>query len=187
MNRKRRTVTRWIRSRRRSSRSSSSGIDYNAIAEVGGIPKNPTVTRKRGEISREKTARDLARATAYNRPWVRGCCQVCGRPLVLKPSEARHELEIANGHEILFRSKGGDPNDSRNVLCVCSECNVLRFHRRGAVDRWLSVIIWNREQMADDPRGVEIVPWNGKAVSYGEETSRTETNASSPGEARSDR
>lgn len=127
-----------------------------------------TKSRKRAAARVEQKARAVARAAAYNRSWVRGCCQACGRPLVLKPSEARHELEIANAHEIVFRSKGGNPNDSRNILNVCGECNVLRFHRRGPERVWLSVVVVDPVLMADAPNGIRIEAWNGKAVTYEE-------------------
>lgn len=164
MHQKRRSATRSTRYVSRSrGRSKATGIDWHAIAAAGGIPKNSAPKT----IDRRKQARNVAREKAYDRPWVRGCCQACGRSLVLKPSEARHELDIANAHEITFRSKGGDPTDTRNLLIVCGRCNVDGFHRRGPRSAWLSVIVKNPDLIADDPYGVEIVPWNGKAVTYG--------------------
>lgn len=126
-----------------------------------------TANKSKAKRDREfQKARARAREQAYSRQWVRGCCQVpdCGRWLVLKPSDARHEFDIANAHEITFRSQGGDATDTRNILNVCNECNVLRFHRQGPRAKWLSVVILNPELMADDPEGIRIESWNGQAV-----------------------
>ncbi len=65
--------------------------------------------------------RQACRKTVYERDG--GCCVRCGKPLKLLPSEARHELEIANINEIVPRSLGGDPCDPANCNTLCSQCH----------------------------------------------------------------
>ncbi len=58
-----------------------------------------------------------------------GCCERCGKPVVLRPSEARHEREIANINERIPRSLGGSDTDLSNLECTCWDCHLGKgFH-----------------------------------------------------------
>jgi 5-methylcytosine-specific restriction endonuclease McrA len=71
--------------------------------------------------------REACRAEVYARAG--GCCERCGKPLVLRPSDAPHERLIANINEKVPRSRGGDPLDPANCNCLCWDCHLGKgFH-----------------------------------------------------------
>lgn len=74
--------------------------------------------RKKREFEKK---REIVRYKTFMR--ASGCCENCGRALVLKPSAARHEFEIANVHEEPPRSRGGDPLDVTITVCLCCHCH----------------------------------------------------------------
>lgn len=74
--------------------------------------------RKRRQF---RNARKTCRAARYAKDGE--CCVQCGRWLVLNPSEARHEFEIANIHEVKFRSRGGSAIDVNNTTMLCYRCH----------------------------------------------------------------
>jgi 5-methylcytosine-specific restriction endonuclease McrA len=134
------------------------GLGYRLFS---GEPTRKQIKAKRDRA--EAKARELARAAAYNRPWVRGCCQRCGVPLKLKPSEARSEFEIAHAHEIDLRSAGGSATDTRNLVILCLRCHLRGLHRQTANEaEWFVIIVRNEELGADDPEGISFEPWRGR-------------------------
>lgn len=68
-----------------------------------------------------KQARKTCRAARYAKDGE--CCVKCGRWLVLNPSEARHEFQIAHVHEVKFRSRGGSATDLNNTTLLCYRCH----------------------------------------------------------------
>jgi 5-methylcytosine-specific restriction endonuclease McrA len=94
-------------------------IDYSHF----GTPKVDWRKAKRKEERQHEKARAICRLNVYNRAF--GCCQRCGVPLKLLPSQARHEFEIAHVHEEPARSLGGDPTNPRDCVCLCYKCHPL--------------------------------------------------------------
>lgn len=79
--------------------------------------------KERAEDRATAKAREICRYKTFMR--AEGCCERCGRSLVLRPSDARHEFEIANVHEEPPRSLGGDPLDPSITVCLCCHCHEL--------------------------------------------------------------
>jgi hypothetical protein len=77
-----------------------------------------------------------------------------------------------HAHEIVLRSKGGDPNDPRNVVCICNSCHLLGLHRQTS-DRtqWFVIVILNVEHGAEDPNGIAFAPFETKAERWAREIS----------------
>jgi 5-methylcytosine-specific restriction endonuclease McrA len=90
--------------------------------------KQERMRKQRAEERAYKVAREECRRITYERAG--GCCEWCGKPLVLKPSEARHAFEIAHIDEKIMRSKGGDPTNPDNCRCLCAECHLGKRHGR---------------------------------------------------------
>jgi len=99
-------------------KSRRSLIDWSLFAIGKGESRDAKVAREEREFSK---AREIARCVAYKRAG--GCCQRCGTRLVLQPSKARHEFEIAHAHEEPPRSKGGDPTNPRDIVILCFKCH----------------------------------------------------------------
>jgi hypothetical protein len=80
---------------------------------------------KKKAQARAKRQKAKARATcrvfSYERS--EGCCEGCGRWLVLRVSQARHEFEIAHIHEVQLRSLGGSAIDPANTKVLCHACH----------------------------------------------------------------
>lgn len=66
-------------------------------------------------------ARERCRYRVFTR--AEGCCERCGVPLVLKPSDARHEFEIGHVNEEPPRSLGGDPLNPADCVLFCYKCH----------------------------------------------------------------
>lgn len=97
------------------------------------FPKPEPRKRARARETRGKAdRRNACRAIVYARAG--GCCQGCGRPLVLDPRDAPHVFAIAHVDEIVMRSKGGDPLDPDNCVLRCAACHARR-HGHRVVDR----------------------------------------------------
>jgi hypothetical protein len=115
-------------------------------------------TRKQAKAKRDRAdvvARERARTAAYHRD--RGCCRRCGKPLVLKPSEARHEFEIAHAHEITLRSHGGDPTDTANIVILCYRCHMYGIHKTTADEsQWFVIVVVDAVHGADNVNGIEF-------------------------------
>lgn len=105
--------------RNKAQRKTSASLAYKQAAPIG-IGKTRKQIKAKAERQYTKD-RAICRQIVYDR--ARGCCEWCGRPLVLKPQDARYEAEIANIDEIVPRSKGGDPTDPRNCRCLCHDCH----------------------------------------------------------------
>lgn len=91
-----------------------SQINYSLLA----IPKGTPAKVLRARAKRQHAAaRAKCRAIVYKRAG--GRCEHCWTPLVLKPSHARHEFQIAHIHEVVMRSQGGSDTDPDNCLCLC--------------------------------------------------------------------
>ena len=86
---------------------------------------NPKPTPHRLVKARRQRAKAKARKScrAVRYAASGGCCEHCGRPLKLNVSEARHELEIANIHEIVSRARGGSAIDPFNTMTLCAKCH----------------------------------------------------------------
>lgn len=83
---------------------------------------------ERAEDRKIRKAREVCRYVVYTR--ARGCCEHCGRALVLLPKNANHEFQIANIHEEPPRSKGTDPTDPDSCVCLCTFCHDDVTHNR---------------------------------------------------------
>lgn len=81
----------------------------------------PRTRTKARQKRQQAAARAVCRQVVYDR--AEGCCEACGRPLVLKPFEARSAFEVANIDEIVSRAHGGDPTDPANCRCLCVRCH----------------------------------------------------------------
>jgi 5-methylcytosine-specific restriction endonuclease McrA len=98
-------------------------------------PKPPKGWReigKRAEARQHAELRAACRKIVYDR--AEGCCEWCGVPLVLLPSQARHEFQIAHIDEIKKRSQGGSDTDPDNCRCLCYKCHYRRHNQIGADD-----------------------------------------------------
>jgi hypothetical protein len=87
-----------------------------------GKPAARSKVKARADRDFDK-AREACRAEVYDRAG--RCCERCGLPLKLKPSEARSEFEIANINEEPKRSRGGDPTNPADCVCLCCRCHNL--------------------------------------------------------------
>jgi hypothetical protein len=101
------------------------------------------------------------------------CCRRCGAPLKLKYDKL---LDIAHPHEIVLRSAGGSPTDTRNVIALCWRCHLNGIHRQTANQAaWFVIVIVNVEKGADDPHGIEFAPFETKAERWERLMSNGET------------
>ena len=93
------------------------------------FPKpRPKAEEKAEERRAAKRARVEFRLRILERDGYR--CRDCGRPVL-----ARHEdwWRVGEVHEIIPRSLGGSPLDSRNCLTLCAKCHPEHTaHRRRA-------------------------------------------------------
>jgi hypothetical protein len=93
-------------------------IDYRVLA----IPKPEARKRVKARKKRQfAKARKSCRAARYAKDGE--CCVECGKHLVLNPSDARHEFEIANVHEVKSRARGGSATDVSNTKLLCCRCH----------------------------------------------------------------
>jgi hypothetical protein len=105
-------------------------------AKVRTFKKDIQIEREAAERRAERDERkrrELCRYETYKR--AHGCCERCGRALVLLPSQARHVFEIMNCHEEPPRSKGTDPTDPANTVSLCCHCHQDRTDNKIAI-RW---------------------------------------------------
>lgn len=105
-------------------------IDYSVLAQPKPTPRRLVKARKKRQFAKDRKS---CRAARYAKDG--GCCQRCGRHLVLNPTDARHEFEIANIHEIRFRSRGGSATDVSNTQTLCA------FHHAEAHGRMTPLAI----------------------------------------------
>ena len=86
---------------------------------------------------RVKARSDRAKAAARQRcvaaVWKRAerFCEVC-HVWLLKPSETDNPLAIGHVHEIIPRSRGGDPTDPDNCILACPKCHAREHGQRVA-------------------------------------------------------
>jgi len=75
---------------------------------------------------KEKTARQLAgaRKRCVDAVWKRDAreCQRCGYWLY-KHTETDQVFKVGHVHEIISRSRGGDPTDPSNCVLLCPKCH----------------------------------------------------------------
>lgn len=85
------------------------------------LPKPEPYKRVKARRKREQQKlRDVARELR----WLMDgkCCVRCGKPLVLKLAEGDW-WNVANIHEKVPRSLGGDPMDFTNLETLCAGCH----------------------------------------------------------------
>lgn len=86
--------------------------------------------RKKVKARRKRlflTQRKSCRAARYRLSG--GCCERCGRPLVLDPQAARSVFEVAHIHEVVPRSLGGSAVDVGNTETLCCKCHAKAHGR----------------------------------------------------------
>ena len=100
------------------------------------LARHATPTPVKGTAARQR-ARDRRRQ-AKLRAQLRVClfdldgrrCRCCLRRVFLRPSEAPRETLIANVHEFVPRSLGGDPLAPENTIVLCHSCHAeVTAHR----------------------------------------------------------
>lgn len=82
-------------------------------------PEPRKVTKARTKREDEKARRECL-AIVRKRDGYR--CRRCGT-----------DKGRMDGHEIVLRSKGGDPHDPRNVLLLCEHCHMFLVHHEKTV------------------------------------------------------
>jgi hypothetical protein len=102
-----------------------------------------------------KKLRDSARWAACVREKFR--CRRCGVPVDFKSDNL---FTLAHAHEIVFRSHGGDPTDTKNIVILCCRCHLRGLHKQmSPVHEWFRIVIVNEELGADDRDGIRFEPW----------------------------
>lgn len=101
-------------------------IDYQRLA----IPKPEPRGKLKARLERQHAIlREAARKIAYDRAG--GCCEACGTPLKLNPSdEGADWYNVANVHEITPRSLGGSDIDERNLRVLCARDHQVAHGQR---------------------------------------------------------
>lgn len=119
--------------RRKKRMRGASGFDGLAF------PKGQFRTERKDREDRQFTkAREICRYKVFM--WAGGCCEHCGVPLILLPSAAKHEYQIANIHEEPPRSQGGDPTNPFDCVCLCYKCSAKR-HALKLLISWSESVI----------------------------------------------
>ena len=83
-------------------------------------PEPYRLVKARRRREQAKT-RKSCRAARYR--MAGGCCERCGRPLVLDVTAARSWVEVAHCHEVVPRSLGGSAVDVVNTKLLCPRCH----------------------------------------------------------------
>jgi 5-methylcytosine-specific restriction endonuclease McrA len=93
-------------------------IDWQAIAEAGGIAKGPSKYERAVEDARSKSEQ---RKTVYELVNDRDqmCCRVCQRYC---PTNAIGVLDRGHHHHLVYRSAGGR-DETWNVCLLCPKCH----------------------------------------------------------------
>lgn len=116
------------------------------------------VTMKDGDCTHSThltLSRKACRFVVWNRQ--HGQCKRCGKPIALTASDP---FDGMHAHEIVLRSSGGDPCDTRNVIGLCYRCHLAGSHRQTSdVREWFIIVVINVERGADDPNGIRFDPW----------------------------
>lgn len=100
-------------------------------------------------------ARAKARAIAFDRE--EGRCRKCQAVVELISDSL---FTLAHAHEILFRSQLGDPTDTANIVILCYRCHLRGLHKQSSPEsEWFAIVVVNMEDKANDPHGIEFVPW----------------------------
>lgn len=86
-------------------------------------PKPEPRAKVKARLERQHAIlRQAARKLVYERAG--GCCESCGKPLYLNPSdEGADWFNTANINEIKPRSLGGSDIDPQNLNCKCAGCH----------------------------------------------------------------
>ena len=79
----------------------------------------------RQKAKARKDCVSLVWARANNR------CQDCGRH-VCKPRETDNPFDVGHVHEVIPRSRGGDPTDPEQCILACVKCHTRRHGQRVA-------------------------------------------------------
>ena len=86
------------------------------------FPKGPT---RRQEKARravdDRAARDACVREVFR--LYRSRCGRCAKPVKPKTDPSVTEFSIGHTHEIVLRSRGGDPNDPNNCELLCLRCH----------------------------------------------------------------
>lgn len=139
------------------------------------ISSSPTIIETRSSEHNDSLPNDengsekrevLTREICRYRVWMRDhrCCRRCGVPVKLKSDTL---FDLMHAHEIVLRSKGGDPNDTRNVISLCLNCHLNGAHRQTSKQSaWFVVVVLNLQRGADDPAGIAFEPFVTKEARW---------------------
>lgn len=83
--------------------------------------------------SRSDRQKAKARKVCVDAVWSRANhrCEDCGRH-VCKPRETDSPFDVGHVHEVIPRSRGGDPTDPTNCVLACVICHAKRHGLRVA-------------------------------------------------------
>ena len=83
-----------------------------------------------------RTVREFARLrqACVDAVWKRAdsCCERCGWH-VMRPRETDQPLSVGHVHELIPRSRGGDPTDPAGAVLLCTHCHA-KAHRLHVAD-----------------------------------------------------
>lgn len=97
------------------------------MAWSGPNPKPEPWKRVKARRKRQRAkARKTCRAARFAKDG--GCCVKCGRPLVLTMAEGDW-WNVANIHEVKFRSRGGSAIEVENTMTTCAWCHAKEHGR----------------------------------------------------------
>lgn len=71
----------------------------------------------REDAGKRRACLDLVWRRAGNR------CENCDRPVKRADDPAWTERNAGHGHEVIYRSRGGDPHEPMNVVLLCDSCH----------------------------------------------------------------
>ncbi len=112
-------------------------------------PAKGTIKRNKQRDDRDhKRAREKCRLEVFTAD--RGRCRRCDKKVWLKPSQAPHELRIANIHEWPPRSLGGDDTNPLQCITFCGDCHPLFTEHK------LDIVALDEQRLLRGP--VEFIP-----------------------------
>lgn len=87
-------------------------------------PRKDQIRTRKQDKARQARADAKARKACVVFVWERdrGCCQKCG-VAVYTPSLARCVSVTGHVHEVVPRSRGGDPHDPAGCVLMCAICH----------------------------------------------------------------